>query len=577
MSERKRRRAFAPRARTGCRTCRIRHVRCDEAPGSCYNCSSTGRKCDGYDQTHLPLATARSRKSIVLQMPASIATNLRGMTPDERRGFAFFLTQTVPMITSCFNSDVWQRLVLQMSQADPAVGHAVVALSAMHQDTQLQHITLHHSPLRRFALEQYNRAISMLHTRLPSNDPQLRGVVLMCCFVFVTLELLQGDYPAAMAHLQNGLNILGMNGPRTDPVSAWGKARGLEMSTGGTEMALVGAFRHLQVQAVHFAPPGSAVHSRPEQFEEMDEQRPFHSLAGAKEALDPILSDVLYGFQIRCEFAVQGDATDFLTLSVERHYLLRRLKTHRVALEALVAQGDGEWSPRDLRCINIMRLHHTTLGVLLGTLLNLSEMTYDAYLAEFNETADLSERVVESLMQEYGGGGFPKMVMDMGVIPGLFWTFFKCRDTSCRRRILKILEAWPHREGPYESNLVLHVLRTHMEVECEGEQIITGADGQTTTIIPESRRVREACLEISPDRGDIFLAYRLSGDSQMQKRRVPMADENFRSSLDEVSQGSTQYLWLTSHQTSLSPAQAVTPGDLCRFAGHLPVIWRCTT
>ncbi|PYI03207.1 hypothetical protein BO78DRAFT_291895, partial [Aspergillus sclerotiicarbonarius CBS 121057] len=510
--ERKRRRAFAPRARTGCRTCRIRHVRCDEAPGSCYNCSSTGRKCDGYDMTHLPLATARTRKSIILQMPASIATNLRGMTPDERRGFAFFLTQTVPMITSCFHSDVWQRLVLQMSQADAAVGHAVVALSAMHQDAQVQHITLHHSPLRRFALEQYNRAISMLHTRLPSNDPQLRGVVLMCCFVFVTLELLQGDYPAAMAHLQNGLNILGMNGPSAATVSAWGKARGLEMPTGGTEMALVGAFRHLQVQAVHFAPPGSAMHFRPEDQSEIDEeQRTLHSLMGAKESLDPILGDILYSFQIRCEFAVQGDAADFLALSAERHHLLRRLKGHRVALEALVAQRDG-WSPRDLRCINIMRLHHVTLGILLGTLLNLSEMTYDGFLAEFNQIVDLSERVIDSLMAEHGREGLPKMVMDMGVIAGLFWTFLKCRDTNFRRRVLKMLEAWPHREGPYDSNLVLHVLRTDMEIECEGEQIIPGSD---ETTIPESARIREACLEISPDRGDAFLAYRLSGDSQM--------------------------------------------------------------
>ncbi|PWY70807.1 hypothetical protein BO94DRAFT_628216 [Aspergillus sclerotioniger CBS 115572] len=538
MTERKRRRAFAPRARTGCRTCRIRHVRCDETPGSCYNCSSTGRKCDGYDTAHLPLATSRARKSIVLQMPASIATNLRGMTADERRSFAFFLAQTVPMITSCFSSDLWQRLVLQMTQADSAVGHAVVALSAMHQDAQVH--TSPHSALRRFALEQYNRSISMLYTRLPSNDPQLRGVVLMCCFVFVTLELLQGDYPAAMVHLQNGLNILGMGGQRTVTFSAGGKA-GLEIPTGGTERALVGAFRHLYVQAVHFAPPGTAVHFYTEDQPDSGEQC-LYSLPEAKEALDPILGDILYSFRVRCEFAVGDAASDFLTLSAERHGLLRRLKAHRVALEALVAHRDG-WSPRDLRCIDIMRVHHVTLSIILGTLLNLSEMTYDDYLAEFNQVADLSERVIKSLMAEHRRDGLPKMVMDMGVIPGLFWTFLKCRDASYRRRVFHILEAWPHREGPYESDLVLNVLRVQMEIESEGERIIR-TDGQTTTTIPECARIREACLELSPDRGDAFLAYRLSGDSQMQKRRIPLAEEQFR----PLDGGKTQYLWLTSHQ-----------------------------
>ena len=484
-------------------------------------------------------------------MPASIATNLRGMTSDERRGFAFFLTQTVPMITSCFNSDLWQRLVLQMTQADAAVGHAVVALSAMHQDAQVQQTTPHYSPLRRFALEQYNRSISMLYTRLPSNDPQLRGVVLMCCFVFVTLELLQGDYPAAMVHLQNGLNILGMDGQRTATVSAGDKGE-LEISTGGTERALEGAFRHLHVQAVHFAPPGTGVRFHlADKSEKSDGEQCFYSLPEAKEALDPILGDILYSFRVRCEFAVGDAASDFFTLSAERHGLLRRLEGHRMALDTLVAhrEGGGSWSSRDLRCIDIMRVHHLSLGILLGTLLNLSEMTYDKYLAEFNQIADLAERVIKSLMAEHRRrDGLPKMVMDMGVIPGLFWTFLKCRDTSYRRRVLDILEAWPHREGPYESDLVRNVLCVQMEIECEGERIIRGADGQATTMIPECARIREACMELSPDRGDAFLAYRLSGDSQMQRRRIPLAEEQLRPHLDGCQGGKTQYLWLTSHQ-----------------------------
>lgn len=33
---------------SGCLTCRIRKVKCDEAKPACHKCRSTGRKCDGY-------------------------------------------------------------------------------------------------------------------------------------------------------------------------------------------------------------------------------------------------------------------------------------------------------------------------------------------------------------------------------------------------------------------------------------------------------------------------------------------------------------------------------------------------
>ncbi|KAF2762197.1 hypothetical protein EJ05DRAFT_507770 [Pseudovirgaria hyperparasitica] len=43
-----RKRRYATRVRTGCGTCRIRRVKCDEGRPHCMNCSSTGRICEGY-------------------------------------------------------------------------------------------------------------------------------------------------------------------------------------------------------------------------------------------------------------------------------------------------------------------------------------------------------------------------------------------------------------------------------------------------------------------------------------------------------------------------------------------------
>ncbi|KAJ5970804.1 uncharacterized protein N7479_000722 [Penicillium vulpinum] len=43
-----RRRKWAPKLKSGCITCKIRRIKCDEEKPHCRRCVSTGRKCDGY-------------------------------------------------------------------------------------------------------------------------------------------------------------------------------------------------------------------------------------------------------------------------------------------------------------------------------------------------------------------------------------------------------------------------------------------------------------------------------------------------------------------------------------------------
>ncbi|RFU23729.1 hypothetical protein B7463_g12608, partial [Scytalidium lignicola] len=46
----RRSRASKPKVRTGCTTCKIRHVKCDETKPACMRCVKFGRQCDGYAQ-----------------------------------------------------------------------------------------------------------------------------------------------------------------------------------------------------------------------------------------------------------------------------------------------------------------------------------------------------------------------------------------------------------------------------------------------------------------------------------------------------------------------------------------------
>ncbi|KAE8137463.1 hypothetical protein BDV38DRAFT_292909 [Aspergillus pseudotamarii] len=209
--------ARAPRSRSGCRTCRIRHVKCNELPGRCLNCVSTGRQCDGYDLDRLPL----KKKGPAPSTPLSVhrmRSVLPDQTSDEGRCFSLFQGSTIPMMNVLFDHHMWERLTPQMSHAEPAICHA----SSLH-----------------------------LISRTNSNNPSVKNKVLIYCLLFVVFELTHGRYDLAIVHLQNGVKLLGAESQRpiysslyhTHPSSA--VERHIELS-------FAAAIMDLDLQSAHF-------------------------------------------------------------------------------------------------------------------------------------------------------------------------------------------------------------------------------------------------------------------------------------------------------------------------------------
>ncbi|KAI2469846.1 hypothetical protein F4781DRAFT_201995 [Annulohypoxylon bovei var. microspora] len=174
----KRKRASRPKVRTGCITCKIRRVKCDETKPACTRCTSTGRKCDGYggaapprpkksptapssSQLADPLApnnfpsdpylakrhelarhsfAAACRGSTSLRILRPLAADIEG-TEQERLFFHQFRRAAeagLAMHASSLGAGFWRRLVPLVGQSDPAVRHALIALGAAHQGAQLQ-------------------------------------------------------------------------------------------------------------------------------------------------------------------------------------------------------------------------------------------------------------------------------------------------------------------------------------------------------------------------------------------------------------------------------------------------------
>ncbi|KAI2967721.1 transcriptional regulator family: Fungal Specific TF [Aspergillus niger] len=228
----KHRKSAGKRSRTGCRTCRIRRIKCDESPGQCNNCVSANWTCDGYDAYRLP-----QRRGL-----QDIGTRLGWMmTSDEHRCYSYFQYRSVTNLAGFFDSPLWQQLALQMSRTDPAVFHAVNMLSAAHQESELHNMQISArsrigSQQYYFSLQQSTRAIALLNQRRNSQDPQLRQTILLCCLLFVLFDVLVAQYDSAFTHLHGGLRIL-------KELEIQGK---LESEV---EPSIVAAFRRLDTQA----------------------------------------------------------------------------------------------------------------------------------------------------------------------------------------------------------------------------------------------------------------------------------------------------------------------------------------
>ncbi|KAF3061631.1 hypothetical protein GL218_03346 [Daldinia childiae] len=170
----KRKRASKPKVRTASK---IRRVKCDETKPACTRCTSTGRKCDGYDgappprpkkpassspdQLATPFSTpttatdgysgtrhdlARSsfaaayRGNSALQILRPLAADIEG-TEEERLYFHRFRQAAeagLALHASSLGASFWRRLVPQVGHSDPAVRHALIALGAAYESMQLQ-------------------------------------------------------------------------------------------------------------------------------------------------------------------------------------------------------------------------------------------------------------------------------------------------------------------------------------------------------------------------------------------------------------------------------------------------------
>ncbi|RKF50293.1 putative zn2 cys6 dna-binding protein [Golovinomyces cichoracearum] len=244
-----RRRVRHSKVKTGCITCRIRRVKCDEAKPKCLRCHKYGAECGGYPPQRSKksvdhIKTLRQNRILVpktqygdryLRMPT--ISLYEGEL--ERNYFNIFINQIAKDIFPYFNCDDWSQIIGQACVNHPGIRHTAIAIGALGktyeiarssnsaktgernvmniekvlgsavrlQETSSEKFEIQAYAHHRQALEHYDKAIRCMRKDVEYGNQDIR-TSLIICMVIICFEAIHGNYKGAAAQLQTGLAMI---------------------------------------------------------------------------------------------------------------------------------------------------------------------------------------------------------------------------------------------------------------------------------------------------------------------------------------------------------------------------------
>ncbi|RDW63689.1 hypothetical protein BP6252_11234 [Coleophoma cylindrospora] len=451
----KRTRARGRKVKTGCHTCKARHVKCDEAKPACLKCSSSGRTCDGYGTVLVSLEEA-------LAAVDSLPRPFRNK--QERRCFEHFRHRAVPELLGYDRGPgFWNGLVLQLSQCSPAVMHAMLALSTLYE--------VLHTPTAkestengRLFLQQYNKAIRLLCS--PQSTESVESI-LSCCILFICLENFRGNHEIALNHLRNGLKIL----------HDWRLKEGLLASERSIQEVIVCIFRRLDIQATTFLDS-----RKPELDITLAFGGPtqpycystesFANLHEAKICLDNILIRLLYTLTSvkspRQHSPLPGQQNRMVSARRDvLQGLAAPLSQWKEAFDDIVMREESNMETKDLQLSVLLALHHQTMSLMLQIRVNESSDAQSQTViddAQFEKTIHLSKSLINSSSATQENS----YAADSGVIAPLYFTAMNASNPHLRQQAIELLRLVKWKEGFWEAEVAATIAENILYIAQNG-------------------------------------------------------------------------------------------------------------
>ncbi|OAA54443.1 hypothetical protein ISF_08371 [Cordyceps fumosorosea ARSEF 2679] len=511
-----RRRAKAPKVRTGCRTCnppcKVRRssalvpLPSPPLPGCLHHACSmpnrksclpnrrqrtgvtTGRKCDGYE----PQPETKPIRFVTLMNVT--------YPPSELRSFQYFQENTLSQLFTFIQEDMWTSHIIQTANMHQGIWHSVVAFSSFHENF-LRHGDAGQENHDRFALKQYNMSIqSILGSERNSSNAHVH---LISCILFICIEVLRGRILTVLQLLITGYAILKEErarsySPYTESNGPSSRDRDALFAAADIFLSRIATQAYLLVKGID--PSLATMVAEILDFERLAwKERPtFHNLNQVQHALSTL----------RLELETYNQSGVGMVPVKLRWWQSAFDKFKKTYAEQLLATREGR---RGLALMELQGLFVSVETAVFDGPPGADEdpLRWDEHTDAFREMLRYAELATEQEEEDSSSSSGssssgsappperrrpPQFNMHIGVVPVLYGIIHKCRDPAIRRRAVALMSAeggsQRRLEGVWDSRVVLAVALRAMAVEERGRP----GGPSSAAEIPASARVRRIAV-----------------------------------------------------------------------------------
>ncbi|KAJ5374363.1 hypothetical protein N7517_006369, partial [Penicillium concentricum] len=439
------------KSRSGCKTCKIRRVKCGEEKPICLRCSSTGRKCEYGD----PITSSPAFVSLHTAPPSYSMRVSPNSGCNERRAFEYYIQHASNGLGAGMNLDFWTKVAPQFCRTEPAVWDAIISISVLYeypdQCLDLPLLKLQRekkrglNQIQREALRWYSRSISSIHSQIVRGraDPY---VALISCVLFICIEAIQGRVTEALQLYEQGVSLILT---LRHQVAA---GTPLPHKVLLLENTIIPLFLRLGSMSLTI-PTVQA--SEIFAFASHDLYTKFTSLDAARTAISVLFSEatLLEREALPHRRATIRDLVAGAHLVAKQQSIQTQLYHWLQAYTNLCQNG--------ARAQPVLLAYHAATSIYVSACLSQQELVYDSYMADF-------AIIVENASLALGGGPDcvqPPFTFEMGLGLPLFLTAIKCRDPHLRRKALGLLRQAPPIQAFFTCTPVAFMAEKCMDIE----------------------------------------------------------------------------------------------------------------
>ncbi|KAI8630380.1 hypothetical protein F5Y19DRAFT_484257 [Xylariaceae sp. FL1651] len=423
------------RVRTGCRSCKVRKVKCDEGRPECRRCRTSGRTCAGY-QT--PQPGSFSWSELLRIRPSIIADS--SATSAELQSLDFFRCIVAPALVGSVASNFWTSSVMQQAIQQTPARNAVLAISALYRrfDPMFNNASLPDESI--MPILYYNKALKQVAT-MESLDTD---TVLLLSILFTCIEFLRGNVPAAVGHCRHGIQILSSVDKTSPDTSA--------------------IFRHLSIFPYFF---GAALSDFPHPQHVEHTGLHFGDASQAAESLDGLMARSVRlvracdPFRFAAIDSTQAPPPSLTLMQQELHHEIDKWFSRFSAVRG----QQHRMNSRDQSLCRTLETRWLVCKIWVDIALCQDETLCDTYRTLFERIIQLARE--EAISRKLAGTEKASFFQfDMGLSPLLYFVVIKCRFLWLRLEALELLETLAcSRESMWDPSLLYAIGKHSIERE----------------------------------------------------------------------------------------------------------------